>query len=523
MAEADAEDVVSSGPFWTGMLVIACSGSIYVYASMITGLEDTLGLSAKVVARCGTVLNVGTWLSFLPGLLVDARGPKPTLVLGAALTGGGFGALACLTAYADGGGGAGAAITCGSALFLVGLGSSCMVVAAVVTNANNTEARDRGPCLSVLMACFSLSSGVAGAWKALVVPGIADFLKFIACVVPLGALAGAAGVVALPPESGARASRRAARARLGVIAVAGVTLASTAWAPLDWVLLVASGGAYLACLCVVARIFTSAPDATSGAAGYDPRRERAPFLKAGDGGGRAPVEAARSLREAVRSREYWLLAAVYGVTVGTGVTVLDESAALVDSIRDDSSAELAAKLVAVFAACNTLSKLVAGAGAAAVESERRRGGAGRTCAGLLAAACVVMALGVGLLMAATRDGSTWTLILAVACVACAYGPTWVLVPLIARDVFGPTHYGAIHGSMSLALCAASLLLYSTLAADDLAAHEHGGGRCYNDPGCFAITLDVLFVLALLAALAATSLELHLQGLAAKTPPTVVSR
>ena len=122
-------DLVAAAPFALGLLVMSLSGSIYTWAVLASSLEASLGLSGAVIARCGTCLNVGTFLSFLPGLAADAWGPKPVLLGGALAAGGGWGALSLLATYAAARGGTAVAAGAGVALFCVGFGSSCMITA----------------------------------------------------------------------------------------------------------------------------------------------------------------------------------------------------------------------------------------------------------------------------------------------------------------------------------------------------------------------------------------------------------
>ena len=191
-------DLVAAAPFALGLLVMSLSGAIYTWAVLSNSLGASLGLSGAVIARCGTCLNVGTFLSFLPGLAADAWGPKPVLLGGALAAGGGWGALSLLATYAAARGRTAVAAGAGVALFCVGFGSSCMITASLVCNTNNHGAADRGPAVAALLACFSLSSGFFGAWLAVVFAyDDAASLRFLAFATLVGGTAGALGTAAL--------------------------------------------------------------------------------------------------------------------------------------------------------------------------------------------------------------------------------------------------------------------------------------------------------------------------------------
>ena len=237
-------DLVAAAPFALGLLVMSLSGSIYTWAVLSSSLEASLGLSGAVIARCGTCLNVGTFLSFLPGLAADALGPKPVLLGGALAAGGGWGALSLLATYAAARGGTAVAAGAGVALFCVGFGSSCMITATLVCNTNNHGAADRGPAVAALLACFSLSSGFFGAWLAVVFAyDDAASLRFLAFATLVGGTAGALGTAAL--DRAARAPPRqhaAAYARAGVVVFAAITAAGALGAfseAADWALVAA--------------------------------------------------------------------------------------------------------------------------------------------------------------------------------------------------------------------------------------------------------------------------------------------
>ena len=408
-----------------------------------------------------------------------------------------------------------------------------MITASLVCNTNNHGAADRGPAVAALLACFSLSSGFFGAWLAVVFAyDDAASLRFLAFATLVGGTAGALGTAALDRAAKAPPRQHAATyARAGVVVFAAITAAGALGAfseAADWALVASSVVGFLAAVSLALRVLGAAPDVAYGAAApADAEDAEAEALIAGDDDGLpAPPKRKRprSLRlsEAAATKEYWLLGAAFAIVAGSGLALLDEASAIVDSVEADDDPAATTRLVVLFAAATTLSKLAVGAAARAVEAARKRGSP-TTCAFVLAVDAAFMALAVAGLAGAVRLGSSAGATAAAAFVGAGFGASWVLAPLTTRDVFGPEHYGAIHGSYSLLIAAASSALYALLAADDVAAHATDGGKCFDSYACLAATFDVVIVLNVGAALCAALLESHLRARPSKSPPTVVTK
>ena len=510
-------------------MLMCLSGGVYIFASLTTGLQESLGVSAKVESRLVTALSSGTFFSCAPGAAVDRYGPKPTVVCGAVLLLVGFGSLALLTSGADGRGGATIAVCGGVAMTCVGLGSSCLLNATIVTNTNNYGAAERGSVLSVLVACFSLSSGLSSAWYYGVFDqDISAFLYFLACLGSLGALAASLAMTRLPEpiRAGHRGVANVNAARLGVVALAVLSLASAIGACADAArdaIVVLSGLACVCCLMYICRVYGAAPSIAFGVAPAPAPRteddEDAPLA-----GSRKRVdvedESSLTLAQALVTREYWLMSFAFSVVVSVGLTCNDELSALADAVTSpgEGDAELVASAVAVFAGVNTLTKLGVGPLAGHLAGRRATSASGPSpkrsvpsVAALVVASASAVVVAVLLLLLATSMRSPALLLSGVAVLAVGFGASWVLLPLVVRDAFGPAHYGAIHGSVAVSYAISTFFVYSVLATDDLAAHENYDGACFDASDCMALTLDVALGLAAFAVLAAKALDSRLQA------------
>ncbi|KAH8050026.1 hypothetical protein JL722_11558 [Aureococcus anophagefferens] len=304
-----------------------------------------------------------------------------------------------------------------------------MITASLVCNTNNHGAADRGPAVAALLACFSLSSGFFGAWLAVVFAyDDAASLRFLAFATLVGGTAGALGTAAL--DRAAKAPPRphaAAYARAGVVVFAAITAAGALGVleAADWALalVAASAVGFLAAVSLALRVLGAAPDVAYGAAARGRRGRGGRALIAGDDDGPpAPPKRKRprSLRlsEAAATKEYWLLGAAFSIVAGSGLALLDEASAIVDSVEADDDPAATTRLAA--------------------------SGSPTTCAFVLAVDAAFMALAVAGLAGAVRLGSSAGATAAAAFVGAGFGASWVLAPLATRRP-GPEHYGAIHG------------------------------------------------------------------------------
>ncbi|PGH16873.1 hypothetical protein AJ79_01517 [Helicocarpus griseus UAMH5409] len=136
------------------LVALAC-GTNYVYSAWAPQFAERMKLSSTQSNLIGTAGNLGMYASGIPvGLLVDAKGPRPGLLIGAVSLGVGY--FPIHRAYVSGKGSMGI-----PALFffsfLTGLGSSSGFSGAIKTAASNFPDH-RGTATSFPLAAFGLSA-----------------------------------------------------------------------------------------------------------------------------------------------------------------------------------------------------------------------------------------------------------------------------------------------------------------------------------------------------------------------------
>ena len=142
LSEARVVWLVHVAPLLGAMLMMANSGSIYLFPVVSSALGARLGFSEAELSTISTLVNAGTWLSVLPGLALDRLGPKPIALAGAALTSLGY-ALLLAASRAGRGSFLGAFGTVGACGFVLGFGGACTNIAALVTASTNVAPRAR--------------------------------------------------------------------------------------------------------------------------------------------------------------------------------------------------------------------------------------------------------------------------------------------------------------------------------------------------------------------------------------------
>ena len=71
LSEARVVWLVHVAPLLGAMLMMANSGSIYLFPVVSSALGARLGFSEAELSTISTLVNAGTWLSVLPGLALD--------------------------------------------------------------------------------------------------------------------------------------------------------------------------------------------------------------------------------------------------------------------------------------------------------------------------------------------------------------------------------------------------------------------------------------------------------------------
>ncbi|PBP24743.1 putative major facilitator superfamily transporter protein [Diplocarpon rosae] len=155
---------------------LAC-GSNYVYSAWGPQYAERLKLSSTEQNLIGLSGNLGMYSLGIPvGILVDAKGPRLALIMGALLLGGGYFPLH--RAYDQGSGPL--PLLCMFSFF-TGLGGCAAFAAAIKTSALNWP-HHRGTATGFPVAAFGLSAFFFSMFAHFVMPGsTGDFLMLLAC------------------------------------------------------------------------------------------------------------------------------------------------------------------------------------------------------------------------------------------------------------------------------------------------------------------------------------------------------
>lgn len=155
---------------------LAC-GTNYVYSAWGPQFAEKLKLSSTEQNLIGVFGNLGMYSMGIPvGMLVDAKGPRPAVVLGALLLGAGYFPLH--QAYDKGSGSM--PLLCLFS-FMTGLGGCAAFSASIKTSALNWP-HHRGTATGFPLAAFGLSAFFFSMFAGYVMPGsTGDFLLALAC------------------------------------------------------------------------------------------------------------------------------------------------------------------------------------------------------------------------------------------------------------------------------------------------------------------------------------------------------
>ncbi|RPA82074.1 MFS general substrate transporter [Ascobolus immersus RN42] len=154
------------------------SGTNYVYSAYAPQLADKLRLSNTESNLIGTMGNIGMYLAGIPaGILVDSRGPRLSVLLGAAGLLAGY--YPIHVAYEKGEGSISVAMLCFFA-FITGVGSCCSFNAALKAAALNWP-KNRGAATAFPLAAFGLSAFFFSTLSSWLFPGdTSSFLLVLA-------------------------------------------------------------------------------------------------------------------------------------------------------------------------------------------------------------------------------------------------------------------------------------------------------------------------------------------------------
>lgn len=156
---------------------MSCACTQYVYSAWAPQFADRLKYSTTQSNLVGLAGNLGMYAFGMPvGILVDAKGPRPAVLLGSVMLALGYFPLHL--AYGKGSGSV--ALMCLYS-FLSGLGGCTAFAAAVKTSALNWP-HHRGTATAFPLAAFGLSAFFFSLIGGFLFPGdTSDFLMLLAC------------------------------------------------------------------------------------------------------------------------------------------------------------------------------------------------------------------------------------------------------------------------------------------------------------------------------------------------------
>jgi predicted MFS family arabinose efflux permease len=184
-----------------------------------------------------------------------------------------------------------------------------------------------------------------------------------------------------------------------------------------------------------------------------------------------------------RRLDFWLLFGSFGCITGCGLFVINNIAAMVQSIGESDA--LAGKLVFLLSICNVFGRILMGALADYPKFQKLD---------LYRYASLLMAL--ALLVSALGGTSGVCLAFTVGVVAFAYGGSWVLIVGILADLYGKADFGKDYGLMAMGP-AVSGMIFNSLSAMLYQYHTDDdsdvcvGANCYR--GSYLITAASAFV------------------------------
>ncbi len=177
-----------------GFLLQFLAGTPYLFGVYAGDLRSLFGVSQSQVQLLGTLLNIGTWVGFTGGFLLDRIGRVYTLVLGSCLMYLGYFILYCAAAGVAAGPDASFYPLWCLMCFLAGQGVAYFSLIALKVNIRNFSPSQRGQVVGILQAAFGLSGGVFSIVRsAFFSTDVAGLLLFLSLACPvLGLLVGMA-------------------------------------------------------------------------------------------------------------------------------------------------------------------------------------------------------------------------------------------------------------------------------------------------------------------------------------------
>eukprot|EP00042_Codosiga_hollandica_P051653 m.637845 g.637845 ORF g.637845 m.637845 type:complete len:538 (-) comp58322_c0_seq1:306-1919(-) len=482
-----------------GICTLLVSGAIYLVPAYSGAVQTLLQLSNQQTSLMATMANAGNWIGVGGGLFYDRFGVRPTVLVGAAMVFIGY-VVMWLAVRGEWSSSVGV-LAVGS--FLTGQGSGWMYSGAVTVNAGNYSAHDRGRVLAILSCSFALCGGVfTQLYKGFFSGGnVSTFLLFLTITLPTTGLVMA---FLMRPHPLIHSHQRA-EAGVGRRVMIGYCILGAI-------------AAYV-CLASLLEAFTdvSAEKLTFGllpllaAIGLLPiRAERNNTLATTDTATSSPILAfprkeivrpigfgQQSLPRAARLLEFWLLVGLTFSGIGSGVTIINNIASIVQSRESVAeyavvaAADLAhhdsiAALVAMFSVLNAGGRLLAGF---AADVLHRRS---LSRSWVLLTAMIVMTAAQILAVWASID---W-LFLVVFLIGICEGTLFSVLPTLTLDLFGIDHFGANWSAIMIGSAVGSVVMGTAIVGtlSDNIRRDHyitvdGNRQCFGS-SCYAVSIGV---------------------------------
>jgi len=474
---------------WTtlaaSMIAELCGGTMYLFGLYSGDISATLGFSQTQTDSIALLSNIGNFCNIFSGIAMDALGAKAVILLGCFLNCVGY-VLMWL--------GATQRISVGLTPMLLfaliwGNGSGWFDTAVMTTNLQNFP-RQRGLVSGLLKSFFGLSASVLTLlYDSLFKPDTGAFILF------LGMGISGLGLLLVPffdkSDAGlADADTRGLSVRGRILCGYAVVVLCCAYLAAisitdairpdllptegdakDWL---AGGLALVLCLFLLLPVGTERPLQC----GAGVRRESAAEALSSASEARPTTRAELHVLEALLEADWWLVFFVSWLGMGSGLVVVNNVAALAESLGADEGQELT--LVSLLSIGNAVGRMLfGGLSDACLQCVPRTGW-------LVVASAIMLGCMLFLLF-----GNLQTLYFGCTMVGLAYGAFWGLVPTLTIDLFGATHFGKNYTVMCFAPAAASLTMATALAGTvyDHFAEQQASEVCVG-PECFAITLIV---------------------------------
>jgi len=455
---------------WTtlaySILVSICASLTYIFGIYSTYLKTKLLFNQEQITLVATLGNAAQFTGLPAGYVYDRYGPRVTILVGGCLAFTGFFLMYVVT-----GDGWDVGVVTISVLYTIACFSmSWYDTSNVITNVKNFPSH-RGLVIGMSKAFNGLGAAVfAQLYLGVFKPNSRAFLQ----LVPIIAIAVAMGgsVFLNPVENPTPASTGYFVYLYVLTTVLSGYLASTALAqeilglPQETSLLITYGMVGILALFWVVPIHALAYNPTS-MPDLDVEKENQGFLA------RKSSTTSRSLSEAIKGSELWLLFFAFFCGTGVGLMLINNVAQLSDALAgaEYQDPNTRSVLVTILAVGSTIGRLGLGA-----LSEALKRSVNRTT---FLTVVVGMHMGVQMLLAHATHGQLYTYcFLGAVC----YGAYWALMPTICTDLFGVKYLGSIYNFLHFGTSLGTLIM-STLVAGKLydreAARQAFGGSCYG--------------------------------------------